>query len=278
MSDESEIPTDPKRMLTELELVGEPIPDWRMLIDRLHGSFDTGDFVTAVRLVDAITLAAEEMNHHPDLDLAYGRLDVRLFSHDVGGVTSRDVVMAKSISELALAAGATPHPERTSVLELALDPPTRQRSDRSGRHCSATTSSRHGGSSSSATTPGVGHPCGSSPPKPTRFRGSAGTSTCVSRPRWWRTVSPPRSRPAVSWSTTLPHRRSGCSRPAGQSCLSDVLAGPGVAERWHARRHRMRLPMPLSGRILMPVSRAIRTGGRSQRPPRLPSVHRCRPS
>lgn len=121
MSDETETPLDPRRTMTEQELVSEQLPDWRMLIDRLHASYDTGDFVTAVRLVDAITLAAEEIDHHPDLDLAYGRLDVRLMSHDVGGVTSRDVVLARTISELALAARATPRPERTSVLELALD-------------------------------------------------------------------------------------------------------------------------------------------------------------
>jgi 4a-hydroxytetrahydrobiopterin dehydratase len=121
VSDETEISPDPKRTLTERELVSEPLPDWRMLIDRLHASYDTGDFVTAVKLVDAITLVAEEMGHHPDLDLSYGRLDVRLISHDVGGVTSRDLVLARTISELALAAGATPHPERTSVLELGLD-------------------------------------------------------------------------------------------------------------------------------------------------------------
>ena len=107
--------------MTESELVGERLPDWRMLIDRLHASFDTRDFDTTVNLVDAITLVAEEMGHHPDLDLAYGRLDVRLTSHDVGGVTSRDVLLARTISELALSAGATPHPERTSVLELGLD-------------------------------------------------------------------------------------------------------------------------------------------------------------
>jgi 4a-hydroxytetrahydrobiopterin dehydratase len=121
MSDRTEGSADSKRTLTEQELVGEQLPDWRMLIDRLHASFDTGDFLGAVRLVDAIALAAEKMNHHPDLDLAYGRLDVRLISHDVGGVTSRDVMLATTISELALAAGATPHPERTSVLELGLD-------------------------------------------------------------------------------------------------------------------------------------------------------------
>jgi 4a-hydroxytetrahydrobiopterin dehydratase len=121
VGDETETPPDPRRKLTEQDLVSEPLPDWRMLIDRLHASFDTGDFVSAVGLVDTITLAAEQMNHYPDLDLADGRLDVRLISHDVGGVTSRDVVLAMTISELALGAGATPHPERTSVLELALD-------------------------------------------------------------------------------------------------------------------------------------------------------------
>lgn len=121
MSDETETPPDPKRTLTELGLVSEQLSDWQMLIDRLHGSFDTGDFVTAVKLVDAIAQAAEDMNHHPELDLAYGRLDVRLLSHDVGGVTSRDVALARTVSELALTLGATPHPERTSVLELGLD-------------------------------------------------------------------------------------------------------------------------------------------------------------
>lgn len=121
MNDKSEARPDPKRTLTELELVGEQLTDWRMLIDRLHASFDTGDFARAVKLVDAIALAAEQMDHHPDLDLSYGRLDVRLISHDVGGVTSRDVRLARTISELAQAAGATPHPERTSVLELGLD-------------------------------------------------------------------------------------------------------------------------------------------------------------
>nr|WP_279538972.1 4a-hydroxytetrahydrobiopterin dehydratase [Allobranchiibius sp. GilTou38] len=107
--------------MTEGEVEREGLPDWRMLIDRLHASFDTGDFATAVGLVDAIGRVAEEMDHHPDLDLTYGRLDVRLISHDVDGVTSRDVALARAISESVRAAGVTPRPERTSVLELALD-------------------------------------------------------------------------------------------------------------------------------------------------------------
>ena len=211
MSSKNETPPDPKRMLTESELVGERLPDWRMLIDRLHASFDTRDFVTTVNLVDAITLVAEEMGHHPDLDLAYGRLDVRLTSHDVGGVTSRDVLLARTISELALAAGVTSHPERTSVLELGLDTADEAEIRPFWAALLDYDTVEAWGSSRFATPPGVGRRSGSSPPRPTTCPGSAGTSTCASRPRWSRTASPPRSRPAESWSTTRPRRRSGCS-------------------------------------------------------------------
>ena len=195
MSHQTETPPDPKRTLTEQELVSEQLPDWRMLIDRLHASFDTGDFVTAVQLVDAITLAAEEMNHHPDLDLAYGRLDVRLTSHDVGGVTSRDVVLARTITELALAAGATPHPERTSVLELGLD----SADEAEIRPFWAALLDYE-------TVEAWGEP---------QIRDATGRRasiwSCASHPRWSRTASPPRSRPAASWSMTPPRRRTGCS-------------------------------------------------------------------
>lgn len=114
-------PPDPRRLLTEAELPPGLLPDWRMLIDRLHASYDTGDFATGVGLVDAVAVVAEQLDHHPDLDLSYGRLDVRLMSHDVGGVTSRDVALALAVSGLAAEAGATARPERTSVLELGLD-------------------------------------------------------------------------------------------------------------------------------------------------------------
>ena len=85
----------------------------------------TGDFATGLRLVDAVGDAAEEMNHHPDLTLRYAEVDVRLSSHDVGGVTDRDVRLARRIGELAAEVGATPSTAGLSILELALDTPAR---------------------------------------------------------------------------------------------------------------------------------------------------------
>ena len=85
----------------------------------------TGDFATGLRLVDAIGEAAEDMNHHPDLTLRYAEVDVRLSSHDVGGVTDRDVRLARRVTELAAEAGAAPSTDGLSLLELALDTPAR---------------------------------------------------------------------------------------------------------------------------------------------------------
>ena len=62
---------------------------------------ETGDFVTGLALVNAIGAKAEEANHHPDIDLRYPYVEIRLSSHDAGGVTSRDIALAKVINGLS---------------------------------------------------------------------------------------------------------------------------------------------------------------------------------
>ncbi|MBB3043599.1 VOC family protein [Nocardioides soli] len=95
--------------------------DWRWLVGALHARFATGDFATGIALADAIAAAAEEAGHHPDLDLRYPHLSVRLLSHDVGGVTDRDLRLARRISELAAARGVAAAPDAIVALELGLD-------------------------------------------------------------------------------------------------------------------------------------------------------------
>src|SRR5690606_13382340 len=73
------------------------------------------------RLVNEIGEAAEAADHHPDLDLGYTHVHVRLSSHDVGGVTSRDVAPAREISRLAGGLDASADPSALQVLEIALD-------------------------------------------------------------------------------------------------------------------------------------------------------------
>jgi 4a-hydroxytetrahydrobiopterin dehydratase len=107
--------------LADIEAAG--LSDWRPIQYALHTRYRTGDFATGLRLVNLIGEAAEEANHHPDLDLRYPLLNIRLFSHDVFSVTERDIALARRISELAASLGVVAEPAAVSVMELGLDTP-----------------------------------------------------------------------------------------------------------------------------------------------------------
>jgi 4a-hydroxytetrahydrobiopterin dehydratase len=74
----------------------------------LVGAFSTADFSTAVRLLDAVAVVADELNHHPDVRLGWGRVEFALTSHDVDGVTTRDIELARRIRAIADQQGAAP--------------------------------------------------------------------------------------------------------------------------------------------------------------------------
>ncbi len=117
--------------LTGPQIAEARLDGWTNLIGGLQTRIHTPDFATGLALVNAIGAAAEEAGHHPDLDLRFAHLDVRLSSHDVGGVTERDIDLARTISGLVAdaAAGAEITMECATVsrLELALDTPAHER-------------------------------------------------------------------------------------------------------------------------------------------------------
>ncbi|SMY11768.1 4a-hydroxytetrahydrobiopterin dehydratase [Brevibacterium jeotgali] len=80
------------------------LTDWSAAQDGLRARFSTGDFMAGLELVQRIAAVAEDAGHHPDLLLTYPHVDVRLISHDVEGVTERDLRLAQQISELAASA------------------------------------------------------------------------------------------------------------------------------------------------------------------------------
>ena len=74
--------------------------------------FATGSFRAGVALVDAIGALADAANHHPDVDLRYPSVVVWLSTHDVGGLSSRDVELARQISAAARELGVTADPAK----------------------------------------------------------------------------------------------------------------------------------------------------------------------
>jgi 4a-hydroxytetrahydrobiopterin dehydratase len=83
-------------MLKNAEILAAPgLEDWRKLGQALHGRFLTGSFTTGLRFVTAVTQAAEEANHHPDVTLTYPLVDLRLITHDAVFRDSDDVEHAR---------------------------------------------------------------------------------------------------------------------------------------------------------------------------------------
>jgi 4a-hydroxytetrahydrobiopterin dehydratase len=66
----------------------------------LTRQFEFADHVAAMGFVVRVAMVAETLNHHPDLRIVYRTVDIRLSSHDAGGVTDRDVGLAERINGL----------------------------------------------------------------------------------------------------------------------------------------------------------------------------------
>ncbi len=107
--------------LTSKQIFDARLDEWRKLAQALHARFLTGDFVTGLKFVTAVTEAAERANHHPDVTLTYPFVDVKLISHDVSQVTQRDIDLARRISDIAREQGIGAEPSALTELEFALD-------------------------------------------------------------------------------------------------------------------------------------------------------------
>ena len=86
------------------EEIGERLAElegWERDGEAIKKSFDRGDFVGSVKFVDSLVQPAEEMNHHPDLEISWGEVVVRITTHSEGGLTGNDFELATRIDALA---------------------------------------------------------------------------------------------------------------------------------------------------------------------------------
>lgn len=73
---------------------------WNEENDCLVKEFSFDDFKSALAFVNKVGDLAEEANHHPDIELGWGRVLVRLTTHSEGGVTEKDRQLASQIDKL----------------------------------------------------------------------------------------------------------------------------------------------------------------------------------
>ena len=76
-------------------------PGWTRSGDAIVKTFECGDFVGSVKLVDSLVEPAEAIGHHPDLEISWNEVTVSLSTHSEGGLTENDFELAGKIDSLA---------------------------------------------------------------------------------------------------------------------------------------------------------------------------------
>jgi len=82
----------------QLEKMKAQTPEWQVVDEHhLTRSFKFPDFKTALDFVNRVGAIAEQEGHHPDLYLAWGKVDVKIWTHKIDGLTDSDFVLAAKI-------------------------------------------------------------------------------------------------------------------------------------------------------------------------------------
>jgi 4a-hydroxytetrahydrobiopterin dehydratase len=79
----------------------EGMDGWKRSGEAIEKEFDNGDFKGSVDFVNRLTPEAEEMNHHPDLEISWNTVTVTITTHSQGGLTENDFELARRIETLA---------------------------------------------------------------------------------------------------------------------------------------------------------------------------------
>ncbi|MHC4512250.1 MAG: 4a-hydroxytetrahydrobiopterin dehydratase [Planctomycetota bacterium] len=94
--------TNPTKLTEEqIRQTLEQLPEWDLLDGKLHRKLRFRDFREALGFMVAIGCVAEASNHHPEWWNVYNRVEVWLTTHDAGGLTEKDVALAKEIETRA---------------------------------------------------------------------------------------------------------------------------------------------------------------------------------
>ncbi|HSJ18960.1 MAG TPA: 4a-hydroxytetrahydrobiopterin dehydratase [Nocardioidaceae bacterium] len=77
------------------------LPQWRQKGDAITRSVKASSFMAGIRLVQQVAEVAEDLDHHPDIDIRWTTVTFTLSTHSAGGLTAKDLRLAGDIDRLA---------------------------------------------------------------------------------------------------------------------------------------------------------------------------------
>lgn len=92
---------------SDIEAALRDLPGWAIRNGMLVKTFRHATFPEAIVFVNAVAHLAELANHHPDIDVRYSSITLSLVTHDEGGITRRDVDLARQVEDIRRKAAAT---------------------------------------------------------------------------------------------------------------------------------------------------------------------------
>jgi 4a-hydroxytetrahydrobiopterin dehydratase len=97
------------RLLTDDEIERQlgDLPDWDRDGEAIVATIEAPDFPTGIRLVDDVAREAEEMGHHPYIDIRWRTSHWRLSTHSEGGLTQLDIELAHRVAQAAARLGVS---------------------------------------------------------------------------------------------------------------------------------------------------------------------------
>jgi 4a-hydroxytetrahydrobiopterin dehydratase len=84
----------------ELSSFLQQISEWEVKSEKLHREFKFSDFAHAFGFMTTAAVLIEKMNHHPEWFNVYNRVSVDLTTHDAGGITEKDVKLARLLDSI----------------------------------------------------------------------------------------------------------------------------------------------------------------------------------
>jgi 4a-hydroxytetrahydrobiopterin dehydratase len=84
----------------EVSLHLQAVPSWSQRAQTILRTFEFEGFLESIDFVNRIARKAQKCNHHPDIDIRFNKVTLKLNTHDEGGITEKDFALARQCDEV----------------------------------------------------------------------------------------------------------------------------------------------------------------------------------